>query len=674
METTQVPHRLGGFVPGSGSSKGILFSGGGLQAPHKTPRTTFCYRPDHSDLKTQQNIEKACTTPLEEAFRLDVNPSKRGPTFTAWMNDVHRHFLKTGLDSTAYVLKPKPGMTLDITDLDSGTEHFLFDEWGTITMEHILSFDKAIKASPCPIDIVNNRMGTEFLRGSVCLEMKRVLDQELPPDCSAAYMLWQIIHKVQGVNSTAGRHLLHQIQVQRLSKEPAFDVEKYCLKLHTLCKTLTGLGALHVPPDFSILIMATFDTTGIQQFDLDMATMANKLDEDMSAFTWEEILTRAKTKFNIMKNTQRWPPLVNGGKVVEGGFAVELKHIQQRLNKFESAFKPSARDTSFSRPGPKPPPSDTSGDTSCRYCKEKDHILPNCPKLAAKNAKEGKASHGSKSSTGGSVDGKAKHWTKVPPKNPNLTTVEFTSNGTTTIHKWCDTCKRWRSGPKAHLTAEHVRNPSKSTPQANSAAVPEVATYPFGLWSMDISEDAPPAAHTSSILAFFEKHQSDSDTDSDSASDCSPAFLYGDEEFDASIVFRPPYGDPQDWDHDQYLGIQKFIPDWHPLSIADYSIFNTLFPSADHITFDGQVVPPLMEGDSVIAPFQGSSVDMESLWMAAEVEYPQEYEGRREYSFYTDWFAGIQSSGAAVIPMEVDDVPVDNTNSVVPPKGKPRCN
>ena len=61
-----------------------------------------------------------------------------------------------------------------------------------------MEFNDAVKASPCPIDGINNSMACEFLRGSVSVELKRLLDQDLPFGSSASWMLWMIIQKVQG--------------------------------------------------------------------------------------------------------------------------------------------------------------------------------------------------------------------------------------------------------------------------------------------------------------------------------------------------------------------------------------------------------------------------------------------------------------------------------------------
>ena len=374
--------RLGGHF--DVDAKTIRFSGNGL---HNKPavgtfgRTSFCYRPDHTDLKSFQANEKACTKPLDEALRLEVEPTKKGPTFTRWLKDIERHFLKHGLDSTLYVLKPRvQGTVLDITSVADTTEYNLLNQWGQVKQEDIMAFNTAVLASPCPIEQGNNNMACEFLKDSVSLDFKSLLDQDLPIVCSAAWMFWAIIQKVQGTNSTAGRDILHKIEVLRLTSQPGYDVDTFSTKLHTMCTNLAGLGENHLPMDFSVLICSCFDTTGVPPFDLEMVMMSNDLDNNPNALTWNEIITKARAKFNTLKTTRRWPPLLNGGKskAAESGFAVELKTLQGKVGQLLNQSKPNGG-------GGGGGPKDYSQDTSCRYCKEKDHIVTNCPKLAAKN-------------------------------------------------------------------------------------------------------------------------------------------------------------------------------------------------------------------------------------------------------------------------------------------------
>ena len=125
---------------------------------------------------------------------------------------------------------------------------------------------------------------------------------------------------------------------------------------------------------------------------------------------------------------------------------------------------------------------DYSGDTSCRYCKAKDHIVTACPKIAAKD-KENKSPGG-----GGKLKdpkGKSKHWTKVPPKDGDPHTKSNTKDGVCQTYQYCGVCKRWRTGVGSHLTAQHVKkDASKTTPAGHTAKIDDQdQTYPFGMWS-----------------------------------------------------------------------------------------------------------------------------------------------------------------------------------------------
>ena len=105
-----VPPCLGGIL-GNPTTKEVLWTGGGLHPKNKlkAPRTTFCTRPTSLDLHSQQNIEHAYTTPLEESFCLDMYPAKKGAAFTHWLTLLDRHAKKTGLDACFFVLLKNPG-------------------------------------------------------------------------------------------------------------------------------------------------------------------------------------------------------------------------------------------------------------------------------------------------------------------------------------------------------------------------------------------------------------------------------------------------------------------------------------------------------------------------------------------------------------------------------------
>ena len=150
--------RIGGLL-GTPGSKQVSWTGGGLHAGNKltAPRTTFGTRPTFLDLRSQQNIEYACTTPLEESLRLEMYPAKKGPAFTHWLTLVDRHAKKTGLDACFFVLLKNAGEpSLSLTDPAKTSELYLLSSFGQISLEQIQCFNEAIMASSCSIDQLNN--------------------------------------------------------------------------------------------------------------------------------------------------------------------------------------------------------------------------------------------------------------------------------------------------------------------------------------------------------------------------------------------------------------------------------------------------------------------------------------------------------------------------------------
>ena len=87
-------------------SENVMFSGGGCLPANRItePLSSLAYRLD-SDIRSIMRVEEACTRAFEEAKRIDEGVST--VTFTQWTNDVKRHFADNGLDSVAFVLKPK---------------------------------------------------------------------------------------------------------------------------------------------------------------------------------------------------------------------------------------------------------------------------------------------------------------------------------------------------------------------------------------------------------------------------------------------------------------------------------------------------------------------------------------------------------------------------------------
>ena len=86
-----------------------------------------------------------------------MHPAKKGPAFTHGLILIDRHARNTGLDAALHVLMIKhPATTLDTTEVSKNTELFLLSNSGKISQSEILILNKAMLATTCEIDKINN--------------------------------------------------------------------------------------------------------------------------------------------------------------------------------------------------------------------------------------------------------------------------------------------------------------------------------------------------------------------------------------------------------------------------------------------------------------------------------------------------------------------------------------
>ena len=474
--TTPLP-RIGGII--RIGTEDVLFSGGGCLPANRItdPLHTNVYRFD-SDVRSIMKVEEACTKPLDEAKCIDEGVS--AVTFSQWTNDVMRRFAGNGLDSIAYVLKPKtPGASLpDINDLTAVerecNEYNLFTEWGVFSKDDMDKWDVALKTSTCRMDKLNNAYARIFLRASVGNVLRERIDRELPIDVSGARLLYFIIRKLQAVSAVSGRQLVEQLQQIKLSSIPGCHVHDCAQKVHDVCTKLVGLGTSHIPTDLPILVMQCFDTTSVPSFDLEVTKIENDLDENPHSHTWKSILDNLTGKFDKLYLTKRWPPLDSSKTTVASGFAVQLEEVKKGLKDVKVAIQRGKPETTTG----------TTRDLShieCHYCHQKGHYKSACPSLA------NKSDSGTKNTSSAPKSDKPKHWTRTPPSDNEAKTKNVTVEGKNILFKWCQTCKRWRSGPKAHLTDEHKRKNAPATTQAGHTLQSEGIN--FGLFAAETNPD-----------------------------------------------------------------------------------------------------------------------------------------------------------------------------------------
>jgi hypothetical protein len=193
--------------------------------------------------------------PLEESKRIDVgstHDSNIGTTLVAWLNAIQRHMIATGINSVAYVVKPKTGALCPLNDSDietKCTETNLFKDWGQVLLVQVKEFIEAVTTNNCPIDLMNSRYAITFLRGSAGPNLKQRSDNELLTDVSGTEFLYFIIMKLQATSATSGRKLVASLIAVKLSQFKGFHVVECSTKIQDICIKLTGLGDSYVPSD-----------------------------------------------------------------------------------------------------------------------------------------------------------------------------------------------------------------------------------------------------------------------------------------------------------------------------------------------------------------------------------------------------------------------------------------
>ncbi len=493
----------------------ILFSGGGSLQAHRIsePASSLAYRPD-TDLRSIMRVEEACTRPIGDSKRIDEGSSV--VTFTQWTNDVKRHFVENGLDSIAYILKAKKkGAALpdinSLQDVEKECYEFnLFTEWGVLTKEDMDAWDAALKTSKCPMDATNNTYARRFLRSSVGPVLQERIDRELPFDVTGARLLFFIIRKLQAVSAISGRQLVEELQKIKLTSVAGCHVQDCAQKIHNVCTKLAGLGSSHVPSDLAMLVAQCFDTTGIQAFDLEVTKLENDLDDDPSSHSWTSILDTLTSKFDKLVLTKRWPPLTTEQGKATGisGFAVQFEEMKKGLKDVKLALSQDGKERNNTN-------SSTVRDHSnieCHYCHKKGHYKSSCPALATKQTNEKGADKPNQDK-----GEKQKHWTRTPPNDSESPIKSVTVEGKTLTFKWCKTCRRWRSGPKAHLTEDHKKKAS-SGQQQNGNALQQQTGINFGLFAGETHLDDNGILPGGFLETFYKHHpplSSDDEGDDD---------------------------------------------------------------------------------------------------------------------------------------------------------------
>jgi hypothetical protein len=282
-----------------------------------------------------------------------------------------------------------------------------------------------------------------------------VANETTGPDVYAAVIA---LHSV--LNDSTERFYIATLSAFKLVKEPGQNVSTFSDNVLSVACHIDGISE-HTVNDLHTLIYECYKGCSTKEFDC------------VTRNTWQAV---KHTKEKI-------EPQGLSGIVTKKSMKAEIKRLTKIVKKGGGGATSNTNRLTTNR----------STTYVCHWCGEHGHIKPNCPNLD--KPQKGSGVHTTARSNAPSSNASSnKFCTKEGPKpgEPPTTTHKGTQ------YKWCETCKKWNSGAKAHHTGEHVKGRTSTTNGAANAALAQAdsshgATLSFmsGYIGMVDAEEAP---------------------------------------------------------------------------------------------------------------------------------------------------------------------------------------
>ena len=437
--------RIGGIIT-SGTYQ-IPWVGGSnkrsqAQADAIGPETSFATRPKH-DYKAIFEVEKYCTKGLDSEKQLGTADDKKGITLTSWIEEIRGQLEDTGQDTIFRVY-----------DAANQTEVYLLENWGDVDDKQVDDWVKRLrdeqvvldafgiatgaKKPACEYDKANLKFSAKMLKNSIKQELWRKLDKSLPKSATGPQIFAAIIQEHQVATASAVRTLVKEIEELTIKKEPGEDVASLGDKITEIANRIDGTG--QAPPDLPLVIATCFIGSTTMSFEFHANEIHNKVNKNPKALTWEEVIREHRIKYKSLKQTKLWAAAAHR-KEEETAFQAirtELKQINKRID--QQSRNRGNGGGNKNNGGKDSGQQNPHHNKTCYNCNEKGHIKPNCPKLKKEDAKDSSNN-----------DTTQQPSLKKAPKEGE--SHERTVKGE--VQKYCQKCKRWTKGEKAHLTEEH---------------------------------------------------------------------------------------------------------------------------------------------------------------------------------------------------------------------------
>ncbi len=453
-------------------SEELAWTGGGCFGVNVLvgPRSSKGYR--SNIMKAKVKTEEGCCEGLGDSKKLSMKEDSK-VTFIQWINLVRERAETTGMDTVFHV------------SIDGATEINILKQFGALTLTQIHNWSirlrdgedhrpgYVIANTPCPYDVEHLSWSRKMIENSIDNDLWRSIQKELEPDTSGPEIFKIIVSKFQASSANMVRSLMEKLDKLRLNEDDREDVSALADKVSEICRQIEGSGS--EPPDLAFVVAGCFQESTVNTFMVEAAGMHSELNRNVGRHTWRDSIQTLTASYNSLSSSGKWPPAKKHETKTTEALNARITKLEQKENQYKQG---NSYNNGNENGGGNGQYNYRNHQKKCYTCGSTEHLARNCPN------RRNDGSNGN--------DGQTKHPSRIPPKDGE-SEIRTRANGEKEM--WCDRCKRWRTGPKAHTTNQHRatsgNNQGNGGSNENEGPPSSPSNYQanLGVWEPDEDED-----------------------------------------------------------------------------------------------------------------------------------------------------------------------------------------